>query len=365
MADIRFIAGGEVEILGSETWTTTPLFNSDPPTTVSGSHGKAYDTTLWPTLKVSFDATPVVTVKTRFLFENSVDNEPFMQLHDGVVTHISIVYRSTGAIQVNRGAAILATSATGLFNVNTWYELEWRARISNSAGMIAINLNGSQIICIPSGADTQNSATASADGWSVGSDELGAYFDDCVVDRSGEYLGTGEVETAMPNSAGDLSQLTPDSIAANYSRVSEKPHDEDTSYVLSTGDQIDTYLFESRSIAGTPLAVMVSVCARHETGSPTLKIICRIDSENFESDEFATSINYQGMFYHCWTVNPATGEAWTDEAIDAAQFGPHCLAAGVRVTQVVRLVYVKQAESDQCLAAGDRNYCLGVNNNVA
>lgn len=363
MPDIRFIAGGELEIFAAETWKVTPLFNSDPPATgITGAHGAVYDTTTWPTLKTSFDASPLVTVKTRFFFENSVDNEPFMQLHDGISTHLSMIYRSTGAIEIKCGSDLLATSATGLFNVNTWYELEWRARISNGAGMIAVNRNGSQIICVPGGADTYGSGAASVDGWSMGSDELGAYFDDCVVDRSGAYLGTGEVETLMPNGVGDLSQLTPDSIAANFSRVNDAPHDSNTSYVFSTGDQIDTYQFEDRTIAGTPLAVMLSVCARHTAGSPTFKLVCRIDGENFETEAFNTSINYQGMFYHCWTVNPATGEAWTDETIDAAQWGVHCLATGIRVTQVGLLVYVKQGESDECLAAGNRNYCLSVDN---
>jgi hypothetical protein len=363
--DIQFIAGGELEIRADRMWTGTAPGLADPPASgVAGAHGKVYDVGTWDSVRFDFSASQAVTGRARWRFRTDFDNQPFWLFNDSDagLTQVRLVYRSTGAIEAISGSDVLATSATGLFVPDTWYELECRTKISNGAGVIAVNRNGSQIICVPSGADTQQSANPYVNSWVLANDELDSYWDDAVLDRSGAYLGTGEVETLMPNGVGDLSQLTPDSIAANYSRVSEKPHDSDTSYVFSTGDQIDTYAFENRSLSGTPMAVMLSVAARHTALSPTLKLVCRIDGDNYESDAFSTHITYQEHFNHCWTVNPATGEEWTDDDINNAQFGVHCLNAGIRVTQVGLQVYVKSGESDQCLLAGNKNYCLSVDN---
>jgi len=367
VANIAFIAGGELENLAEHTWLSVPLTNSEAPVSgVAGAHGKVYELAIWGILNTSFPVTALVTVKCRWRFRVSSDNQPFLHLYDGATEQIRFVYRSTGAIQVVRQSTVLATSATGLFNVDTWYELEVRARISNGSGSVAVNRNGAQIICLPSGQDTQTSSTGQVDHWILGNEVLDSYFDDCVVDRSGTYLGTGEVETLMPNGEGEITQLTPSALVANYTLVNEKPHDSNTTYVESNGDQTDTYQFENRSLSGTPLGVMLSVAARHTVGAPTCKLVCRIDGVNYESTTtFSTLSIFRGHFLYAWAVNPATGEAWTDAAINAAEWGVHCLATGVRVTQVGLQVYVKTAESDQCLASGaSRDYCGSINEDV-
>lgn len=364
---IDFIAGGELENLAGHVWHGTPLTSSDPPVSgVTGAHGKVYDLSTWGFLAHQFDATQKATGRARWRFQTSIDNQPFMHFRDGGTDQVRLIYRSTGAIEAVRQSTILATSATGLFNIDTWYELEFRLKVSNGAGEVAVNRNGAQIICIPSGADTQTTANGSIDEWVLGNEVLDSYFDDCVLDRAGEYLGTGEVETLMPNAVGDLAQLTPDSPGDNYTRVNEKPHDSNTSYVESTAaDQLDVYSFENRSLSGTPMSVMLAVAARHTAGSPTFKLVCRIDGDNYESGAFSTASIFRNHFLHPWANNPATGAAWTDEAINEAQFGVHALGAGVRVTQVGLQVYVKSAESDRCLASGvTRDYCGAVNEDL-
>lgn len=364
MPDIPFIAGAELEVKGEWMWTSTPLGFSDAPVSgVAGAHGKVYDNDVWDDLSFAFAATQRATGRVRWRFRNNVDNEPFWWFYDSGTEQVRLVHRSNGSIQAVRQSTVLATSATGLFSVDTWYELECRAVISNGAGAIAVNRNGSQIICIPGSADTQVSGSASVNEWSVGSAVLNSYVDDAVLDRSGAYLGTGEVQTVVPNGDGDVTQLTPSSLVANHTLVDEKPHDGDTSYVSSTGDQIDVYTFEDLTLLGTPMGVMLSVAARHTVGSPTCKLICRIDGENFESDDtFGTASTYRHHFNYAWTINPATGEAWTVSEINAAQWGVHCLQTGMRVTQLGLQVYMKAADSDQCLAAGNKNYCLSVDN---
>lgn len=367
MADIRFITGGELETASHHLWTATGS-GVVPASGVAGAHGKSYDLSSALNHGISFDSTPIVTAKTRFLFTTSVDNETIMTLNDGVLAQVALVYRSTGAVEVRRSATVLATSAAGLFVVNTQYELEFRVRISNGAGSIALNRNGSQIICLPSGVDTQETGTAQVNRWIVVGSVLNAAFDDCVLDRSGAYLGTGEVETLMPNGAGDVTELTPSSIGvANYTLVDETPEDSGTSYVESTGDQMDTYQFADISVSGVPLAVMLVVHAIHTIGSPSIKLICRIDGDNYESPAFATSSTFNSEHkFHCWSVNPATNTPWTVESFNAAQWGVRCLAAGMRVTQVGLQVYVKAAESAQCIGSGAaRDYCASVSEDLS
>lgn len=366
MANIPFITGGELETVSHHMWTATGS-GVVPSSGEPGAHGKYYDTSGSLIHAIVFDPASIVTAKMRFLFQTSVDNQAFMLLNDGVITQVFPNYRSDGSIEMKCGAVVLAQSAAGLFVVDTWYELEVRARISNGTGSIAVNRNGSQIICVPSGLDTLNSPTAQVNRWAVGNATLDMLVDDAVIDRSGAYLGTGEVETLMPSGAGDVTQLSPSSIGvANHTLVDEKPHDSDSTYVESTAaDQVDTYQFENLSVSGTPVAAMLAVQARHNTGSPSLKLICRIDGENFESPSFPTASTYEHHLFHCWSVNPATGNPWSVETLNTAQWGVRCLSAGMVVTQLGLQVYVKAAESAQCLASGaSRDYCQAVNEDL-
>lgn len=364
MADIQFITGGELETANHHIWTTAGS-GVAPASGVPGAHGKCYDNTGVPPA-ISFDSTSIVTAKTRFRFGTSVDNQAIMTLHDGVTTQISLNYRSTGAVDV-AASSVLVSSATGLFVVDTWYDLELRVRISNGAGSVAINRNGSQIVCVPSGLDTQVTSNAQVNRWQIANNPLTSFYDNCVLERSGAYLGTGQVETLMPSGAGDVTQLTPSSVGiANHTLVDETPEDSGTTYVESSSDQIDTYEFADLSVAGTPLGAMLAVKAIHTTGSPLLKLICRIDGDNYESEAFSTSSTFNSDYlFHCWSVNPATNSPWTVETLNAAQWGVHCLATGIRVTQVGLMVYVKSAESDQCLASGaSRDYCGSVSEDL-
>lgn len=366
MPDICFITGGELETASHHIWTATGS-GVVPASGIPGAHGKSYDLSSALNHAISFPSTPVATAKTRFLFENSVDGQTIMQLNDGISAQLALVYRDTGAIEVKRSSTVLESSASGLFSVNTQYEVEFRARISNGAGSIAVNRNGSQIICIPSGLNTQATGIAQVNRWLIGASSLNAVFDDCVLDRSGAYLGTGEVETLMPSGAGDVTELTPSNISvANYTLVDETPEDSSSTYVESTGDQVDTYQFANLSVSGVPLGVMLTVHAAHITGSPSLKLVCRIDGDNYESPAFATSSTFNSDHkFHCWSVNPATNTPWTVESFNAAQWGVHCLATGIRVTQVGLQVYVKAAESAQCLASGAaRDYCESVSEDL-
>lgn len=368
MANIVFIAGGELENEAEHIWTSTPLGFSDPPVSgVAGAHGKVYDGAIWGALAIECAATQRATGRVRYRFRNNTDNEPFWHFYDTGTEQVRLVHRSNGSIQAVRQSTVLATSATGLFSVDTWYELEFRLVVSNGAGAIAINRNGSQIVCLPSGVDTQVSGSPAITEWTVGSDVLDTYIDDAVLDRSGNYLGTGEVETLMPNGAGDITQLTPSALVANFALVSEKPHDSNTTYVESSGDQTDVYNFENISLSGTPLGVMLSVAARHTVGAPTCKLVCRIDGDNYESSEtFGTFSTFRQHFIWPWSVNPATNAAWTISEINSAQWGVRCLQTGMRVTQVGLMVYMKQAESDQCIGsgAGSRDYCGTVNEDL-
>jgi hypothetical protein len=367
MPTIAFITGGELETNSRRIWTGTSL-GSAPVSGITGAHGKVYDTSSFP-VSINFPATQIATGKTRWMFQTDSDNEEIMAFQDegAGLQQVKLVYRSTGALEVVRQSTVLQSSAAGLFVPDTWYELELRARISNGAGSIAVNRNGAQIICVPSGVDTQSTSNAYTDTWTLFGGVLDSLWDDCVLDRAGTYLGTGQVETLMPNAAGDLTELAPDTIGPeNWSRVDEKPHDSDTTYVASTASgQVDTYRFEPRAIAGTPLAVMLAAQVRHTAGSPSYRLVCRIDGENYESAAFATASVYDDYGFHCWNTNPATGEAWTDESINDAQWGIHCLAAGMRLTQLGLMVYVKDADSAQCIASGAaRDYCESVDEDV-
>jgi hypothetical protein len=245
---------------------------------------------------------------------------------------------------------IAGPSSTGLWSQDNWYTVELKAHIADSPdGTIEASMyddGGTLLQTISaSGIDTQNTANAYVRRLGVGGINCDPYFDDISVDSTGETFGPCEVETLLPDGAGDLAAHTrggADS-GANWSQCEETPDDADTTYVQSTGvDQDDCYTFANRSLSGVNLAIQVTAIAKFTSaGTRQVQLFVRIGGVTYLGAITHTLTSGFVGYSECWTNNPDTGNAWGDTEINAAQFGVRSLTTDCRITQLAVEVLVQ------------------------
>jgi len=109
------------------------------------------------------DAT--VTIGFAFRVNNITGTRAIMRLDSdsGVTTHTYLQTLTDGSLQLKLGGAAgatLATSATGLVAINTYYYIELQATLSDTVGAVTLRLNGAQVAAATN-ADTKNGGTKS------------------------------------------------------------------------------------------------------------------------------------------------------------------------------------------------------------
>lgn len=335
------IEAGEAEIFGSVG------NNSAPDSGVAGAHGLVYDQSA-VSKSIAFPNTQTFSHHVRYYFRVDSDNRNVLSVRDGGSTHITLIWRTGGILEVSRAGAVLGTTSSLPLSINTWYEINFYGLIDNSAGEWTLEIDG----VIPNrneggtmtqtGVDTQNTANAFTNAAVFGEPNLDTYIDDVVISSTNASLGTGQVETLMPTADGNYTQLTPNTGSNHFDRVNEKPSNDETSYVTSSGAaQRDSWAFEDRSVSGTVVAVALFWRARLVSGTPSITPFFRIEGADF--DGTAQTLISSGFEYY-WEVfdnNPDTGFAWTDDEIDATEVGALCSAANARITQFAMQVYVR------------------------
>ena len=320
---------------------------------ITGAHGKVYRTT---TSQAFFDLSASyqdIACRMRIRPTATPGSDLVIIFRDSTNTN-QVAFRllgGDGSFSVVRATSttIAGPSATGLWTLDNWYTIELKAHIADSPnGSVEASMYndaGTLLATISaSGIDSQNTANPSVSRIGVGGINCDPYFDNVSVDSTGDTLGPCQVETLMPNGAGDLAAHTrggADS-GSNWSQCEETPDDADTSYVQSTGaDQDDCYAFANRSLSGTPRAVQVTAIAKLTGGaSRQIKLFCRIGGVTYLGSITHTLTSSFRGWWEVWNNNPATGNAWTDSEINSAQFGVRSLTTDCRITQLAVEVLV-------------------------
>lgn len=245
----------------------------------------------------------------------------------GFNNSLNLVRPSTGsAWQVRRGTAAVLGSSSFSPVVDVWYYVTMRATINASTGIVEVYVAtlqgelGDKII------DLTNVNTGSNNrrhvGWDTGNGLAFALDDVYVYD--GNFKQHSQVQTLLPNAAGDSAQFTPDS-GSNHERVDEVPNDGDTSYVESnTTGHKDLYNFDNIILPQNVTAidaVQLNALARQTSASIDIKHVTK--SGTSEADSAADTIA-SGTFihsYHIQETDPDGGGAWSENKLDGAQFG--------------------------------------------
>jgi len=253
-----------------------------------------------------------------------------IQVLEGAVVHVAVALTAGGLLTVKRGTTVLATGTTVL-SVNSWYYLELKTVIHDTAGSYELHIDGVTEL-IASSVDTRNAGTTGQwDRVLVSYNANLLYIDDFYVcDLSGSapyntFLGSVKVETLYPQTdavaAGSNAALTPSTGTDHGAMVDETaPNQTDYNSSATVGAK-DTYNYPSMALTGTILAVQTNLyCQKSDASARSVCGVLRVGSTDYDGAN-ASPLTTWSYLTEVRALNPATSAAWTVADITALQAG--------------------------------------------
>lgn len=250
----------------------------------------------------------------------------------GTVLHLRITNASTGAIQVNRGAAtVIGTSAAGVLPLNTWVYLEFQVTCHDTAGAVTVKADGTTVLTLTNVDTRDGGADALIDKVVIGAQQQTsggvAYVRDIVImNDAGTALngpiGPAVVEARLATAAGDLAAWTPNT-GANYAAVDDPGvNDGDTTYVEATTAVRDTYTVADLAAVGSNIqAVQAHAVARYNASPLNVATTLRRSSTNSDGTAATPTGSYTSKALTIWETDPVAAGAWTVSNFNSTEFG--------------------------------------------
>jgi hypothetical protein len=257
------------------------------------------------------------------------------QLAEGGTAHVTLEATTAGAVALRRGnssGTVVGTSAgTPLSEINRWYWIEARIRISDSisAGDAVVYVDGVEVLSLAGGTDTRNGLTGvcnrfalyTSSASTVYGTHASVYFE-FVEGQSDALYGPCRVDTVYPTSDGHHQDGTPSTGADRWATVDETtPSATDYNDLADVGDR-DSFGVGTLPalVDATVYGVQVQVAALvSDAGSREIAPALRVGSTDYDGG--ASSLGPDLQWYAAsWPTNPAGG-AWTQSAAQAAQPG--------------------------------------------
>jgi hypothetical protein len=305
---------------GAATSTNTP-YGSGSSVRTSGTGGQVN--------KLS----KVITPSAKF-FVGFNYNTDFLGTHffissadGGAVQHIVLSTSGSGAIQIQRGATVVASSAGSVIATNVWNYIEVSGTVSDTTGTVEVRVN-SAVVATFTG-DTRNGGTSTnIDLVGIGSNNLTgtSYFDnfyvcnDAGVAPYNTYLGDIRINTLVPNGAGSSTGFTP-STGANYTTVDELPFSATDYVTASASGTRDLYTMSDLSGSYNVLAVQNNVIVKKtDAGGTALKPAIKSGATIYYGTS-QTITPSDATVMDLRTADPATAAAWTITGVNALEAG--------------------------------------------
>lgn len=237
---------------------------------------------------------------------------------------------SVGLISVDVAGSIVMASTNALA-AGAWNYIEVRALNSATVGVLEIKVNGVTWLTVTGntrqgGGDYKAFGLGGAPG--VFTSSLAVDFDDFYLcNASGTtnntWLGDVRVDTLRPNGAGSNTQLAATPAGNNWDRVNEADTDLND-YVQSTAlGQRDTYQYSDLPAMTTPSVLgvqVVSVARKTDAGAANIKNLVKSGATVYQAAAVPLLLQ-ANTHLSIWEVNPNGGVAWTESAVNAAEFG--------------------------------------------
>jgi hypothetical protein len=260
--------------------------------------------------------------------------------NSGSGTQVYLVRNLDGSLQVWRADAapvILGTTAPDVVRLNQYYFIEFKATISNAAGVIEVRVNGVTVLNL-TGQNTHSNQCPDLTITKitfVGSTGFQTYTDDVyVLDDTGSapwntFLGDCRVEYLRPDGVGANQSWDLVGAATHWQAVDDNATpDDDTSYIhTATAGAVDTQTYQPTSLpAGSIFGLQVNLYARKTDGGARLVApVIRHAGVDYVGVDQAPSFPSYIYLIQTYMTNPGTGVAWSIAGVNAIE-------AGVKVT---------------------------------
>ena len=336
MADVVFMDGFDVYDSANTNstrpgihskWVVTSANNMTFPAGRFGGRCTAFGTTVYSNNIKGFFAnnTTYQYISAGVAFQlgdvaNFASNGVFLNLTLNDADQIGIIGTNIGQLSIRRNTTVLATSLPNLVKTRNWHYLEVEWAGNTTSGRMTVYLDGVQIINYVG--NTQAQTAYGCNGirlYSGGATEL--LLDDLYVINEATRLGERRIETLRPN--GDVQlEFAPSTGTTGFATLNEELVSSNQYNSSSNLNAKDIFNFTNLSNTPTVIdAVQLNVWAT-KTDTETRQVATILKSDTTED----TSTNYQLPINHTClnrviNKNPANGQAWTLDAVNAIQGG--------------------------------------------
>lgn len=249
--------------------------------------------------------------------------------------HVIVRVTATGAIEVLRAPSTqLGISLAGIVFAGFYSYIEALCTVDGAAGVVTVNLNGTQILNLTS-QDTDNAgAVPEINNIEIEGSTGNLSIDDFYInDTTGAapqngIMGDTRIESQAPIADGvtnDFPGVFPASPTTHFDKVDDITPDDDSTYVFS-GDVADIELFDMETLPdpeGTSAIFGVQLLNYARKDKVTAKSIIpkvRSGGSNFNGTTVPLTTSY--LYYpFIWQQDPNTAADWTEANVNAAEFG--------------------------------------------
>lgn len=313
--------------LASMGWTTSgsgSISTSSPGGRGAGSNGATWtNLALWPTTETTFTIGVAV-----YCPSNGATNQRLLNCGNASGFQWT-VYLDAGnrrlRICTGDDAGTLATTSIGSFTYSTWFYVEVKITVGNSASY-ELKINGSTLL---SGTgDTQGQGTSAVT--NVGVTGMGipvGYVSDIYIcDGTGSIRNTflGDVRSiALVPDSDEETGWTPSTGTDHYPLVDEATPNGDTDYVIAASSGlVDRYGYEDVNALSVVYGVDHRMMARKtDAGAASIQSNAFIDGSVYQGSPAALSTTY-AWYRRLMVQNPDSSADWTPGEVNASTFGP-------------------------------------------
>lgn len=235
------------------------------------------------------------------------------------VTHTALQINTTGTLTALRGANVLATG-TAVLVLNTWYYVTIGVTIADAGGRFVVRVNNTNDIDFTG--DTKNAGVTVMNNMRfLAGTTRQPVIDDVWVDDATMHTNV-KVVPLTPDGPGAQTQWDVTGSPTNWQAMGD---DNDATYVTTSvsGEQ-DLYTYTDLPANATSVVAVQEIVRGNMVGdgAPTLASLHRHTNGTVSKGSFSGLTGVMGpQPAQLWTVNPATGLAWTVADVNAAQFG--------------------------------------------
>ncbi len=256
-----------------------------------------------------------------------------IHLRQGGTDQLAVQINTNGTLAVYRGSTLLGNTTVALSAGVTSY-IEFKTLIHPSTGTVEIKIDGVASGLALTGQNTRNTSSSTWDEVVVGNGTSGSgstktwTIDDLyIVDGTGSVWNTFKGDTYVsiltPTSNGNSRDFTRSTGADDYALVDETLVNGDTDYLESaTATNKVSMGYSNCPVAGADIygLVVAAYGRKTDAGAAGHKALVRISGTDYVGTEVGLTSSYS-FKKQAWDTSPASGVAWTESEVNAAEFG--------------------------------------------